>query len=368
VLAVNLSVFHRQRAKRFAQLLDEAGHSRPQDLRSTDDQDLAGLVGVGQRLSRIDLHAQADPEFRTDLRAMLMATIERDGIGASAVEPEVSAEPARRPVAARSMISRIPVRSRRARGAVVVGLAVGTIAVAGMSAVSGDAKPGDALYGMKRSTERAQLALSGSEQGRGQLHLEFARTRTDEAAIGRSDVVAVLADMDDQTRQGVRLLTTAAVDRHDPSSLDTVDTFVAEQRHTLAGLLGSANGDARIRTIDSLQLLDQVQKRVDGLRDSLGCADLASATGDSLGPIPGTCAAKGSSPDSAKPAPTDVPPAHDGTTTAPEAGTAIISSAPTLGASMTRSAAASPSRTAPATGRQPDDAVADQLERLLGTG
>jgi hypothetical protein len=367
VLAVNLSVFHRRRAERFAQLLDEAAHSRPQGLRSTDDEDLAGLVDVGQRLSRIDLGASADPEFRTDLRAMLMATIERDGIGASAVEPDAIAEPARRQVAARSMLAWIPVRSRRARGAVVVGLTIGTIAVAGMSAMSGDAKPGDALYGMKRSTERAQLALSGSEQGRGQLHLEFAKTRIDEATTGRGDVATVLAAMDEETRQGVRLLTTAAVDRRDPASLDTLDTFVAQQHHTLAGLLGSVDGDARIRTIDSLQLLDEVKKRVDGLRGSLSCADMTSSAGDQLGPIPGACEAQGPSTDGAQPSPTDVPPVRSGTATAPETGIRITS-APTLGATMTRSdKPTAPGSSAPATQQQPDDSPLDQIGRLLGT-
>ena len=48
------------------------------------------------------------------------------------------------------------------------------MAVSGMSAASENAMPGDALYGVKRSTERAQLALASSEVNRGQLFLDFA--------------------------------------------------------------------------------------------------------------------------------------------------------------------------------------------------
>jgi hypothetical protein len=290
VLAVNVSVFHRRRAERFAQLLDEAGGARRHHVRSQADPDLTDLVEVGHRLGRIDVGVQADPEFRTGLRAMLMATIEREGIGATAVAPEVTAEPVRRPIADMPKIAWIPLHSRRARGAVVVGLAVGTLAVSGMSAASGDAKPGDALYGMKRSAERAQLALSSSQLGRGQLYLEFAKTRINEAATGRGDVAGILEDMDNETREGVQLLTASAVDRRDPAALDAVDAFVADQRHTIAGMLGALTGAARTRTVSSLTLLDDVKNRVDGLRANLNCGDVATLVVDELGPRPTSCA------------------------------------------------------------------------------
>jgi hypothetical protein len=363
VLAVNLSFFHRQRAERFAQLLDDSSGARRQDTRSTDDEELTGLADVGRRLSRINVDTQADPEFRTDLRAMLMATIEREGIGASAYEPDVTPEPAHRPSTAASALAWIPIRSRRARGAVVVGLAVGALAVSGISAMSGAAKPGDALYGMKRSGERAQVALSSSQLGRGQLYLEFAKSRMNEAATGRGDVVVLLAEMDDQTRQGVRLLTTAAVERRDPASLDTVDTFVVEQRHTIAGMLEAVAGGARARTIGSLQLLDQITKRVDGLRASLSCGDIASTPADDLGPVPGGCVTQNPSNSSVYRVPTDGSPARDGGGAAPATGAPGAASGSTA---VTHRATPASTASAPQHGQPSNDSLLDRIARLLG--
>src|SRR5207245_7569974 len=97
------------------------------------------------------------------------------------------------------------VGGKRARGAVLVGLAAGTLALSGMSAASGNAMPGDPLYGVKRSTESARLALAGSDISRGQLYLEFARNRLAEAqAIGPNGagLSGMLDDMDAETRDG----------------------------------------------------------------------------------------------------------------------------------------------------------------------
>jgi hypothetical protein len=364
-----LSIFHRRRAERFAQLLDESGDARRYHERSMNDQELTDLVDVGHRLGRIDVGVQADPEFRAELRTMLMATIEREGIGASAVESDVNTYPVRRAVGSRSMISWIPVGSRRARGAVVVGLAVGTLAITGLSTFSGDAKPGDALYGMKRSAERAQLALSSSQLNRGQLYLDFAKTRINEVATGRGDLAGVLAEMDDETRQGVRLLTTAAVERRDPASLDTIDTFVAEQRHTIAGILDALTGGARTRTVGSLQLLDEIKKRVDGLRSSLSCGDTTSSGADNLGPIPSGCVAQNPSTASISTAPADGSPANTGATEAPATGTRVTSSTPrssgTAGTGL--AAPASPTATSQG-GKQTGDSLLDRAGRLLGIG
>jgi hypothetical protein len=295
VLAVN-AVFGRQRAERFAQLLDEAGGARRHHARSRADQDLNDFVEVSHRLGRIDFGVQADPEFKDGLRAMLMATIEREGIGATAVDAEPTARvgtPRRRPAGSPSWL---PIRSRRARGAVVVGLAVGTLAISGISAASGDAMPGDSLYGVKRTGEKAQLAMAGSQVSRGQLYLDFAKTRLNEAAGLRGDapgMTALLDEMDNETREGVRLLTTSAVDRRDTAALDAVEGFSGQQRQTLTGMLGTLTGTARNRTVTSLQLLDSINKRTDGLRGTLRCSDIASAGADDLGPRAGRCAAQG---------------------------------------------------------------------------
>ncbi|WP_436836885.1 DUF5667 domain-containing protein [Micromonospora profundi] len=290
--AVDNILFSRRRAKRFAQLLDEANGGRRHHVRSRVDGQLAPLVAVGQRLSVDPPTTEVDPEFRTGLRAMLLATAERDGIGTT----PATAEPAvARPAATTTCGSLLPAataRRARARGAILIGIAAGAVAVSGISAASENAVPGDALYGMKRSTERAQLALASSDISRGQLFLDFARTRLGEAAELRGDPVgysAVLDDMDADTRQGIRLLTAAAVQRAEPSSLDTVNAFVASQHKAVSKLLDGANRADRERTRRSLALLDTVRERSDALRDAIACGLPAPAGSDTLGPAPTTC-------------------------------------------------------------------------------
>ncbi|MEV7330924.1 DUF5667 domain-containing protein [Micromonospora sp. NPDC093244] len=285
------TLFSRRRAERFAQLLDEANGARRHHVRSRVDGQLAPLVAVGQRLSVDPPAVEVDPEFRTGLRAMLLATAERDGLGnAPAASETVTARPAA--TARGPLLPAATARRARARAAILVGVAAGAIAVSGISAASEDAVPGDALYGMKRSTERAQLALASSDISRGQLFLDFARTRLGEAAKLRGDRIGystVLDDMDADTRQGVRLLTSAAVQRAESGSLDTVNTFVTGQRRAVSNLLDGANRADRERTRQSLALLDSIRERSDALRASIACGLPAPAGSDALGPAPTAC-------------------------------------------------------------------------------
>ncbi|MET8257412.1 DUF5667 domain-containing protein [Micromonospora sp. NPDC005553] len=282
------TLFSRRRAERFAQLLDEANGARRHHVRSRVDGQLAPLVAVGQRLSVDPPAVEVDQDFRTGLRAMLLATAEREGLGST---PAAVSEPAATTTRGR-LLPAVTARRARARGAILVGIAAGAIAVSGISAASENAVPGDALYGMKRSTERAQLALASSDISRGQLFLDFARTRVGEAAKLRGDRIgysAVLDDMDADSRQGVRLLTSAAVQRAEPGSLDTLNTFVSSQRRAVRGLLDGSTRVDRERTQRSLVLLDSIRERSDDLRAAIACGLPAPTASDALGPNPNTC-------------------------------------------------------------------------------
>ncbi|MEW2430413.1 DUF5667 domain-containing protein [Micromonospora sp. NPDC047644] len=282
------TLFSRRRAERFAQLLDEANGARRHHVRSQVDGQLAPLVAVGQRLSVDPPAVEVDQDFRTGLRAMLLATAEREGLGST---PAAVSEPTATTTRGR-LLPAVTARRARARGAILVGIAAGAIAVSGISAASENALPGDALYGMKRSTERAQLALASSDISRGQLFLDFARTRVGEAAKLRGDRIgfsAVLDDMDADSRQGVRLLTSAAVQRAEPGSLDTLNTFVSSQRRAVRGLLDGSTRVDRERTQRSLVLLDSIRERSDDLRAAIACGLPAPTASDALGPNPDTC-------------------------------------------------------------------------------
>lgn len=290
------SVFHRRRAERLAQLLDEAKGARRHHTRTTLDDSLTDLVSVGQRLGELPIRVEAQQEFRDGLRAMLMATIERDGIGVTAkvTEPEPTRRTGlrslRRPAGSRPAVS----RRTRTRGAIVVGLAAGTLALSGMSAASGGAMPGDALYSVKRSTEKAQLALAGSDISRGQLYLEFARTRLDEAQAVKdpTGLSSVLDDMDGETLEGVRLLTATAVTRKDTTALDAIDGFVTNQRGAAERLKTGTGGDARTRASQSVTLLDEIDRRSKALRPLVKCGSTAVTAPDSLGPVPASSACR----------------------------------------------------------------------------
>jgi hypothetical protein len=259
-------------------------------MRTTLDDSLSDLVSVGRRLGELPIRVEAQQEFRDGLRSMLMATIEREGIGATATAPEpeptrrTGLRSLRRPAGSRPAVS----RRTRTRGAIVVGLAAGTLALSGMSAASGDAMPGDALYSVKRSTEKAQLALAGSDISRGQLYLEFARTRLDEAQAVKdpTGLSSVLDDMDGETLEGVRLLTATAVARKDTAALDAIDGFVTNQRGPAERLKSGASGDARTRAAQSVTLLDEIDRRSKALRPLVKCGSTAVSTADTLGPVP----------------------------------------------------------------------------------
>jgi hypothetical protein len=280
------SLRYRRRAERFAQLLDEASGGRRQRRRNPLDEELADLVALRHQIVASTSLPQVDPEFRAGLRAMLVATAEREGIGATArPEPEPTPRPSRTSLAR-------PVRAPRARTAVIAGVAVGAVAFTGMSTASENAMPGDALYGVKRSTERAQLALASSDVGRGALYLGFAQTRLAEARLLGGDLDRVLADMDRDATQGVRLLTSAATSRQDHAALDVIDEFAAEQRTALDALAGRVSGTDAARVATSLGLLDKIEDRTEELRDDLDeCGGSPVTDLDWLGPRPRDCVA-----------------------------------------------------------------------------
>jgi hypothetical protein len=289
---VNLDIFDRRRAERFAQLLDETNGGLRHHARGQADEQLAELVSVGHALTAVRPAAHVDAEFRTGLRAMLVATAERDGIGELAKAPIESAHTVAPQSRRGGAIARGTGRRIRARGAIVIGVAAGAIAVSGLSSASENAAPGDALYGVKRSTERAQMALAGSDVTRGQLSLDFARTRLAEAAALDGDNPAfatVLQDMDNDTKQGVRLLTTSAVARKDKAPLDAIDVFVTAQRRTMNPLLDKLSTGNNERALTSMSLLDDIDRRARGLRAGIDCGPDGTIGTDVFGPKPRTC-------------------------------------------------------------------------------
>ena len=178
--------FDRRRAERFAQLLDEANGGRRHHVRSPVDDELAELVAVGhQRAPRRPVRRRRS----TPSSGSACGRCWSPPPSGRASAPSATARPRSTSRRSGPLPGGQPGRRRRAPDPRprrdLVGVAAGAIAVSGMSAASENAMPGDALYGVKRSTERAQLALASSDLTRGQLSLDFARTRLAEAgALG----------------------------------------------------------------------------------------------------------------------------------------------------------------------------------------
>jgi hypothetical protein len=290
--------FDGQRAERFAQLVDSRDPLPANDGAHTDDE--AALAAIGRRLSSVGIPGQVDPKFRAEFRAVLVAAAEREQAARAAAKTSAPAAPvtpaaklARGLAKARTLLGSSPgTRRARTRGAIIAGVAVGAIAVSGISTASEDSVPGDALYGMKRSTERAQLALAGNDTSKAELLLGFARTRADEAHAVRGDDAAfdrLLTETDSQTTAAVALLTRAAVEGKSEAPLDVVASFVAQQRPALAELLAGADPAEKTRATASLALLDAVKDRVDALRAALRCGGADTGRADPLESVPAGC-------------------------------------------------------------------------------
>lgn len=288
-------LFYRRRAARFAQLLDEADGNRRHRARARVNPDLVRLVAISEGLRAVRPPADVDPNFRVSLRSTLLAKAEREGIGATATEMAPTRAVPDAPVRTTLQPALVTVRSRpRPRTMVISAVAAGAIAVSGIS-VASESVPGDTLYRVKRSAEQAQLALASSDVSRAHLHLDFARTRLVEAGELRgqpSGVVRSLDEMDADTREGVRLLTTTAVQRRDPAVLNPVAFFLTEQRGQLTELQAGGTRTERERANESLVLLDSVRRRADAIRAALDCGAAAPTAFDSFGPVPQHCGAE----------------------------------------------------------------------------
>jgi hypothetical protein len=284
-----------RRSERFAELLDEGDGRRSRHRRTIGHTELAKLVSLARTVATIDEAPDPDPEFRSGLRAMLMATIEREGIGSTADD---RAGQTTVPVVARSAPTirtltalAEPVKparpgASRARVAAAVGVMVGALALSGVSAASTSAVPGDALYQVKLSAEAAQLAFAGSAPSKGRLYFDFANSRLLEAReVPLARVDQALRDMDDDIAGGAYQLTTAAV-HGDGSALATLREFVDAQRTRLTAFTTAVPASSAAAT-RSFALLNDVGTRVDGVAAALrgGCP---FAGADRLGPKPAT--------------------------------------------------------------------------------
>ncbi|MDQ1695835.1 MAG: hypothetical protein QOJ03_1188 [Frankiaceae bacterium] len=255
-----------RRAELFAALLDDDSRS--------DDPVVAPFAALARSLTVLPAPAGPTPEFRSALRQRLVAVATVQGV-AEAASPAT--------------------RLREAGGtwkfqrrmAVLAGGAAAVTAIAGVGVGASRSLPGDPFYGVKRATERVQLAAAEGREAKGKRHLEFARTRLAEveALAGRSSalsdfmpgtagalgpltdqartstVIATLQDMDDETRAGAGDLFAVYRSSGSAEPLRALDSFNRGQFAALRAVMPALSIEAQARAERSLSLLTIVATR-----------------------------------------------------------------------------------------------------------
>jgi hypothetical protein len=279
---VNFTVLSRRRIERYAQLLDESYGGRHRHSKSPLDDELSGLIAIGDGLSDMGRAATSNiggpsEQWKMETRARLIAEVERERMAKALVPAPATVRPGRAGI--------------RVRGAILVGLAVGTLALSGMSAASSSAVPGDPLYGIKRSQESAQLTLATSDANKGKLYLEFAAARLAEAKAIHANpklLASTLSDMDHETKLGISLLTRAAVNSHNEGPLAQVNDFVETQSQGVNNLLNlvRSNAGEYNEVLRAIPILGRAGLRTAELHDAFACKSIVVIRVDELGPQP----------------------------------------------------------------------------------
>ncbi|MDQ1703894.1 MAG: hypothetical protein QOF18_260 [Frankiaceae bacterium] len=264
-----------RRADAFADLLERGA--------STDDPVVGPFLALAGALRAVPAAAGPSPEFRAALRQRVLAVATVQGVG----EPAASTADRLREAGATWKVQR--------RVAVLAGGAAAVTAIAGVGIGASRSLPGDPFYGVKRATERVQLATTEGREAKGKRHLEFARTRLAEVealatgssalpaglvpgtpgasgplteAAKTSSILATLRDMDAQTRAGANDLYAVHLDTGSQEPLRALDSFTQAQFTRLRAVLPTLPQQAQLRAQSSLSLLDVVARHTVALAGS----------------------------------------------------------------------------------------------------
>lgn len=290
-------------ATRLAAALDGQRAERPPD---PDDRELLALADA---LAALRLDAPPDPDFMAATRSRLVALVTER----AAVDDPVAVRHA--PEA--RVRSRGPAQHRRLvvagwnqRLAAAVAVLAVLVATLGLLVIAArDALPGEALYAVKRGSERAQVGLTFDQSERGFVLLHQAERRLAEvtelleepaaglaaagspgvllAAATDSEIVDTLAAMDEQTAAGIALVTGSAVASEDEATLGIIPVWAEGQQSLLGDIVQEMSTIEQARAEASLALLERVGDRARSLGESLPCQCLdADGPSDDLGPVP----------------------------------------------------------------------------------
>ncbi|MBY8878212.1 DUF5667 domain-containing protein [Actinacidiphila acidipaludis] len=228
------------------------GHGAHAAARHADPEQGALLALAGAISSRP--RPVMDAEKKTVQRAQLIAAMEQaiaDGSFAGGRVPEQRGDGhgAHRATGLRKLTPRSRLSRRLAVGGLSVGVAAG--ALGGVAAASTNALPGDTLYGLKRSMEDLKLDMASGDASRGQVYLDMAATRMQEARRlmdrGRggqldpdsvAEVRKALSGMHQEAAEAHRLLTQAYQDDGSLQPMEMLNSFAQSHRQSWSDLRG----------------------------------------------------------------------------------------------------------------------------------
>lgn len=241
--------------------------------------------------------------------------------------------------------ARKPSRRRRILAEVLAAAVALVIALGGITLLlSRNALPGDALYGIKRAGENAELGLAFGDSAKGQKHLQFAASRLDELkALGDKNSGAYRSALTDFRREataGTAELTQLAT-QGSGAQLDQLRSWSVAQNGELVAIRQAAPAEAQAEFTSSEELLDRIEARALLLMARLDCFRITTGVPDELGavPQPGACEP---SAGTARPEPVVPGPAAPTTGLPPDSG-AVVALSPTTSATSQPTPALPPS-------------------------
>jgi hypothetical protein len=276
ISSVLVTPAERRRAREFAELLEGSRPVAGHELESLVE--FTTTLVPEQRTPGLIPRA----EFRSSLRESLVAQ------AAERLPTTTPARPAEPP----------PARQHRMRRVVATGLLVSLVGGVGAAAASTHALPGDALYGLKRGLESAQLEFAHSDLGRGRELLDQADHRLSEAeALASSEnarspettarLASTINDLGAATRAGAAALNASYAATGDPEPLVELQRFLADQQQRLADLSALLSPDLRALLSPITDLVLVLQARVESVLG--GSSALPTARGATAGaPTAGT--------------------------------------------------------------------------------
>ncbi|MEV6198155.1 DUF5667 domain-containing protein [Streptomyces sp. NPDC051920] len=297
-----------RRANAFAQALEEIDQGTAAEQpdgsapsRAAAEQTEQGLLlALATGLGELP-EPELDPEVKIVQRAQLVAAMEAmlqegtatGGEGPGRALPEQRSHRAKGSHRATGL-GKLRPRSRLSKGLAAGGLTVGVAAGAfgGVAAASSDALPGDSLYGLKRGMEDIKLGLAHGDSDRGELYLDQASNRLNEARRlmerGRSghldheslgEIRRALSGMQHDASEGHRLLHEAYARDGSLGPIQTLSAFSRSHREAWGALrdrLPVQLGDVSDQVSS---VFDAIDEEVDPLRSQLPRTPAPEGTG-----------------------------------------------------------------------------------------